>query len=77
MKVYPDLGKQIIKFDLDSQTIKVADYNPMYRGNYTVTLTIIHNQIVRKLEFEVAFWGEDQKSWFYFDVSEMIDLNET
>jgi hypothetical protein len=60
---------------MESQTIKVADYNYMYKGNYTITLTVIHNQIVRKLEFQVAFWGEDLESWF--NATEMFIFNKT
>ena len=55
LTVEPDIGKQIIKFDEATQTIKVADYDERYDGTYKVTLKVQSEQRLRTVTFDIVF----------------------
>jgi hypothetical protein len=38
LKINPDIGKQVIKFDVDTQAITILDYQENFVGNYSITL---------------------------------------
>jgi hypothetical protein len=55
MSVYPDLGKQVIKFDYFTQTIEVLEYDLRYESTYSINLHILSEKRLREIQFQLAY----------------------